>query len=66
MNAKMGGNNNGYELVMGRHRVGSIDENGERFAAACADNNLVIGGSISPHKDIHKATWVSADHRKSD
>ena len=48
MNAKMGGNNNGYELVMGRHRVGSIDENGERFAAACADNNLVIGGSIFP------------------
>ena len=66
MNAKIGGNNNGYELVMGRHGLGSINENGERFAAACADNNLVIGGSIFPHKDIHKATWVSADHRKSD
>jgi hypothetical protein len=30
--------------------------------AACADNNFVIGGSIFQHKDIHKATWVSADH----
>ena len=68
MNAKMGGNNNGYELVMGRHGLGSMNENGGRFAAACAaaTNNLVIGGSIFPQKDIHKATWVSADHRKSD
>ena len=50
MNAKIGGNNNGYELVMGRHGLGSINENGERSATACADNNLVIGGSIFPHK----------------
>ena len=28
----------------------------------CADNNLVIGGSVFQHKNIHKATWVSADH----
>ena len=62
MNAKIGGNNNGYELVMGRHGLGSINENRERFAAACADNNLVNGVSIFPHKDIHKVTWVSADH----
>lgn len=39
-----------------------MNENGERFAAACADNNLVIGGSVFQHKNIHKATWVSADH----
>ena len=25
MNAKIGGNNNGYELVMGRHELGSMD-----------------------------------------
>lgn len=61
MNAKIGGNNNGYELVMGRKGLGTMNENGERFAAACADNNLVIGGSMFQHKNIHKATWVSAD-----
>ena len=47
---------------MGRQGLGTMNENGERFAAACADNSLVIGGSIFQHKDIHKATWVSADH----
>ena len=62
MNAKIGGNNNGFETVMGREGPGTMNENGERFAAACADNNLVIGGSVFPHKNIHKATWVSADH----
>ncbi len=62
MNAKTGSNNNGYELVMGKHGLGTINENGARFAAVCADNNLVIGGSVFPHKDIRKATWVSANH----
>lgn len=62
MNAKIGGNNNGFETVMGREGLGIMNENGERFAAACADNNLVIGGSVFQHKNIHKATWVSADH----
>ena len=62
MNAKVGNNNNGYELAMGKHRLGPMNENGERFADVCADNNLVIGGTVFPHKPIHKATWISPDH----
>ena len=46
---------------MGRHGLGEMNENGERFADACALNNIVIGGSVFPHKRIHKATWVSPD-----
>ena len=40
-----------------------MDENGERFSDVCAFNDLVIGGSIFPHKAIHKATWISPDGR---
>ena len=60
-NAKIGADNTGYDEVMGRHGLGEMNENGERFADACALNNMVIGGSVFPHKRIHKATWVSPD-----
>lgn len=62
MNAKVGNNNSGYELVMGKQGLGTMNENGERFADTCADYNLVIGGSVFPHKSIHKTTWISPDH----
>lgn len=60
-NAKIGNDNTGWEEVMGRHGLGYINDNGERFAYLCASHNLVIGGSIFPHKRIHQATWVSPD-----
>jgi len=31
----------------------------------CAFNDLVFGGSIFPHKAIHKATWISPDGRSA-
>lgn len=62
-NAKIGSDNAGYEDIMGTHGLGQMNENGERFADLCALNQLVIGGSIFPHKHIHKATWRSPDHR---
>ena len=58
-NAKIGMDNTGYEDIMGTHGLGQMNENGERFADLCALNQLVIGGSIFPHKRIHKATWIS-------
>nr|CAH8838004.1 unnamed protein product [Trichobilharzia regenti] len=61
MNAKLGPDNTGRELIMGREALGEMNENGELFADFCAFNELVIGGSVYKHKDIHKATWVSPD-----
>ena len=60
-NAKVGQDNTGYENIMGRNGLGEMNENGERFANFCSFNNLVIGGTVFPHKRIHKATWVSPD-----
>ncbi|CAH8550340.1 unnamed protein product [Schistosoma guineensis] len=62
LNAKVGIDNTGYEDIMGRHGLGERNENGERFANLCVFNKLVIGGTIFPHKRIHKATWISPDH----
>ena len=60
-NAKIGQVNIGYEGIMGQHGLGQMNENGERFANICAFNSFIIGGSVFPHKRIHKATWVSPD-----
>ena len=62
LNAKVGTDNAGFEEVMGRHGQGEMNENGEKFANLCATNSLVIGGTLFPHKRIHKVTWVSPDH----
>lgn len=61
-NAKIGDDNTRYEDVMGTQGMGEINENGEKFVNICTFNNLVIGGSVFPHKNIHKARWVSPDH----
>ncbi|VDP31675.1 unnamed protein product [Schistosoma margrebowiei] len=60
--AKVGTDNTGYEDIMGRHGLGERNENGERFANLCGFNKLVIGGTLFPHKRIHKITWTSPDH----
>lgn len=61
MNAKIGSCNTGRETVMGKEALGVINENGEMFADFCAQNSLMIGGSMFPHKRIHKETWTSPD-----
>ena len=62
-NAKIGNDNTGRERIMGREGLGTMNESGEMFADFCVFNDLVIGGSVVQHKDIHKGTWVSPDHR---
>ena len=61
MNAKVGSINTGRELIMGKEGLGTMNENGELFSDFCAQNDLVIGGTIFSHKRINKATWKSPD-----
>ena len=35
LNAKIGGDNEGYETVMGKEGLGEMNDNGERFADFC-------------------------------
>ena len=61
LNAKVGEDNTGKEGIMGKHGLGVINDNGQRFVDLCSTNDLVIGGTIFPHKKIHKQTWISPD-----
>ena len=51
MNAKVGEDNTGRELIVGKHGVGEQNENGELFTDFCTSNDLVIGGSLPPLED---------------
>jgi hypothetical protein len=59
----VGQENEGLEHIMGRHGLGERNENGQLFVDLCARHDLVIGGIIFLHKDCHKVTWVSTDHK---
>ena len=61
LNAKVGAENSNCERAMGRHGCGVMNDNGERLVDFCMNNNCVIGGTIFPHRTIHKLTWKSPD-----
>ena len=48
---------------MGREGCGIMNGNGERLLELCTTYNLVIGGTLFPHCDIHKLTWCSPNGR---
>ena len=49
---------------MGKHGLGTINENEELLVDFCGDNDLVIGGTLFLHKNIHKITWNSPNGRE--
>ena len=63
MNAKIGGDRSVFEHVSGPHAYRKCTNNGNCFIQFCMMNNLKIGSTLFQHKDIHKITWVSNDHK---
>jgi len=43
--------------------MGAVNDNGERLKEHCDFNELVITGTILPHRKTHKQTWVSPGGR---
>ena len=60
-NVKVGGNNASIERIMGKEGLGHVNENGKELVDFCALNSLSIGGTLFPHKRVHKVTWISPD-----
>jgi hypothetical protein len=60
-NARVWSANDNFEhiMIMGKHGVGTMNENGNLFVELCGNHSLKIGGALFPHKDCHKKTWYS-------
>lgn len=63
MNAKVGSDNDNFEKIMGKHGVGTRNDNGSRLVELCSYYDLVIGGTLFNHRNCHKLTWFSNDGR---
>ena len=61
LNAKVDDSNEGCEDIVGKHGIGTINDNGDRLVSFAAFNNLVITGTIFPHRIGHKLTCTSPD-----
>jgi hypothetical protein len=62
MNAKVGAENEDLEHILGKHDLGIQNQNGELFVDLCAREDMVIDGTLFPHKNPHKVTWMSPDY----
>ena len=48
-----------FERVMDKEGCRGQSDDGERLVEWYAFNNMIIGGTLFPHRNIHKLTWTS-------
>ena len=59
-NSRIGNDSRKGHGCMGKHGgERNINDNGVRMIEFCIDNNLLIGNTWYPHKQLHKTTFVS-------
>ena len=63
LNVKVVSVNKSHDKAMGREDCGSMNDNAERLLEFCMSYDLVIGGTLFPHQEIHKLTWCSLNGR---
>ena len=62
MNAKIGRETDAFHRAIGPHSLHhESNDNVIRLATLALQNDLIIGDTVFPHKEIHKGTWVSPD-----
>lgn len=53
LNAKVGSDNKDCKKAMESHRIGKMVENVKLYANSCMNHDLVIGGGLIQHRNIH-------------
>ncbi|KAK2721727.1 craniofacial development protein 2-like [Artemia franciscana] len=61
LNAKVGADPKYFPEVLGPHGLGQISENGALLVDFALSNDLVVGGTLFEHKNVHKYTRTSPD-----
>ena len=62
LNAKVGRETAAFNGILGEHSLHEVsNDNGLRVATLASQYNLVVGGTLFPHKVKHKGTWLSPD-----
>jgi hypothetical protein len=62
-NARVGGEEDVWEGVKGRHGIGKVNENGVRLLEFCMGNELAIMGTFFRHQDSEKWTWMDSGNK---
>ena len=62
-NAKVGRDNTNRGRAMEKELCGSMNNNGERLLEFCTTYDLVIGGTLSPYREIQRLTWCAPSER---
>jgi hypothetical protein len=57
--AQVGSVNQYIEDIIGKYGLSHRKGNGDLLIELCGRRELIIGGTIFPHKDCYKAIWVS-------
>ncbi|KAK2723402.1 hypothetical protein QYM36_001913 [Artemia franciscana] len=61
LNAKVGADRKYCPEVLEPPGLGQINENGALLVNFALSNDLVVGGTLFEHKNVHKYTWTSPD-----
>ena len=50
-NARIGRDNDKWPLVMGKHKIGKGNSNGERLLTLCSEFEMIVANSMFKQKD---------------
>ncbi|GFS21415.1 RNA-directed DNA polymerase from mobile element jockey-like protein [Elysia marginata] len=57
-NARLGGDSDAWDGILGRHGVGNCNDNGRLLLGFCTEHQLTVTNTVFQQKDRLKTTWM--------